>query len=145
MSRVRGDRGSVLLLVVGLFAVALLLVGVVVNVSAVILARRSLVGAADGAALSAAQALDEQVFYERGVAGGVPLSEQGVRERVAAYAELAAPGQPGLSLSGRVEDGYTAVVLARRTVTLPFGGWLDLTAVDLTAEARASSPLVETR
>ncbi len=64
------------------------------------------------------------MFYERGLAGGVPLSEQGVRERVAAYAELAAPGQPGLRVRSR-RGRHTAVVIASRTVPLPFGGWLD--------------------
>ncbi len=53
-------------------------------------------------------------FYAGGVAGGVPLSEAGVQERVAAYAGAAR--QPGLELSAAVEGGHTAVVTASRTV-----------------------------
>lgn len=135
----RGEEGTVLVLVLGLFAVLLLLVGVVVDVSAVVLAKRSLASTADGAAVSAAQALDEDVFYARGPGAGVPLSEVGVRDRVGAYATGAGPD---LRMNARVEDGYTAVVTATRTVALPFGGWLGLADVEVDAVARARAPLV---
>ncbi len=123
-----GDDGSVLVLVLGLFAVLLLLVGVVVDVSAVVLARRSLSSTADGAAVAAAQALDEAVFYTRGPGEGVPLSPAGVAQQVASYAGAVADDQPGLVLTGAVDGGYTAVVTARRTVEVPFGGWLGVGA-----------------
>lgn len=144
MSRRRpsGDDGSVLVLMLGLFAVLLVLVGVVVDLSVVILAKRSLASAADGAAVSAAQAIDYGVFYSRGPGQGVPLSEDDVRSRVGTYADAAMQGQPGLELAGRVEGGYTAVVTATRTVGLPFGGWVGVQAVDLSAVAHASAPLV---
>ncbi len=143
--RAQGEDGSVLVLVLGLFAVLLVLVGVVVNISSVVLAKRSLASAADGAALSAAQALDYDVFYVRGPAEGVPLSDSGVRERVAAYAGAAAHDQPGLQMAGRVEGGYVAVVTATRNVGLPFGGWVGVADVDLSAVARARAPLVAAR
>lgn len=131
-----------LVLVLGLFAVLLLLVGVVVNVSAVVLAKRSLASSADGAAVSGAQALDYSVFYASGPGQGVPLSDAGVSERVAAYEGHAAVGQPGLRLSARVEGGFTAVVTATRTLELPFGGWLGVEDVAIGAVARARAPLV---
>lgn len=132
------------MLVLGLFAVLLVLVAVVVDVSVVVLSKRSLASAADGAAVSAAQALDEDVFYARGPGEGVPLSDSGVRDRVAAYAGAAARDQPGLQMTGQVEGGYTAVVTATRSVGLPFGGWVGLQAADLAAVARARAPLVAT-
>ena len=135
--RTRDDDGSVLVLTFGLFAVLLLLVGVVVDVSAVVLAKRSLAATADGAAVSAAQALDEAVFRAQGPAAGVPLSGAGVQERVAAY-----PAGPGVLLTGRVDGGYVAVVTGSRTVRLPFGGWLGVGDVAVDAVARARSPLV---
>jgi uncharacterized membrane protein len=134
---VRGEDGSVLVLTLGLVAVLLLLVGVVVDVSAVVLAKRALAATTDGAAVSAAQALDEAVFRVQGPAAGVPLSQTGVQERVAAY-----PAPPGVVLSGRVEDGLVAVVTGTRTVHLPFGGWLGVGDVGVDAVARARSPLV---
>ena len=136
----------VLVLLVGLVVVLIALVGVVVDVSAVVLAKRSLASAADGAAVSAAQALDYEVFYARGPSAGVPLSAGGVGERVAAYAAGAAADQPGLQLDAQVEAGYVAVVTARRTVAVPVGGsWLGLDAVALTAVARARAPVVTGR
>lgn len=138
----RSDDGSVLVLVLGLFAVLLLLVAVVVDVSSVVLARRSLSSAADGAAVSGAQALDYGVFYAEGPGAGVPLSPQGVSERVQAYAVGAEADQPGLAMDSRVDDGHVAVVVATRSVRVPFGGWLDVGRVELTARAAARAPLV---
>lgn len=131
-----------LVLVLGLFAVLLLLVGVVVDVSAVVLAKRSLASAADGAAVSGAQALDYTVFYASGPGQGVPLSAPGVADRVAGYAEEAAARQPGLRMHAGVDDGYSAVVTATRTVRLPLSGRLGFQDVALTAVARARAPLV---
>lgn len=142
LRRTGGEEGSVLVLVVGLTAVLVLLVGVVVDVSAVVLARRSLSSAADGAAVAAAQALDEDVFYARGPAAGVPLSRGEVQDRVSAYEVGASSGQPGLQMSGMVDRGYTAVVTATRTVRLPFSGRLGFADVEVSAVARARAPLV---
>ena len=130
-----------LVLVLGMAALLLVLVGVVVDVSVAVLARRSVASAADGAAVSAAQALDQQALYDGGLAGGVPLSVDGVADRVAAYEAVAAPGQPGLQLDGDVEGGVTAVVVARRTVRLPFTGFFGREPVEVLAVARARSPV----
>lgn len=137
-----GDEGSVLVLMVGLAVVLLLLVGVVVDVSTVVLSRRSMSSTADAAAVSAAQGIDDDAFYADGPRDGVPLSPAAVADRVAAYADAAAEDQPGLQLSSRVEDGHVAVVSARRSVHLPFGGPFGVADVDVTAVARARAPLV---
>jgi Flp pilus assembly protein TadG len=136
------DEGSVLVLMLGLVVVLVLLVGVVVDVSALVLSRRSLASTADGAAVSAAQGLDYGRFYADGPAAGVPLSGAVVAERVATYAEGATQDQPGLQLQSRVDDGYVAVVTATRTVRLPFGRGLGIADVVVTAEARARAPLL---
>ena len=137
----RGDDGSVLVLVLGLAGLLLLLVGVVVDVSVTVLAKRSVVSAADGAAVAAAQALDHSVFYAEGPGAAVPLSPEGVADRVAAYESVAGGEQPGLQLAGSVADGSTAVVVGTRTVALPFGSWLGFETVEVSAEARARAPL----
>lgn len=141
MTRPDGEQGSVLVLVLGLVGVLVLLVGVVVDVSAAVLAKRAVASAADGAAVSGAQGIDYPTFYARGPGTGVPLSAEQVRRRVGAYAGSAGADQPGLQLSARVEGSGTAVVLASRTIRLPFSGRLGFASVRVQAEARARAPL----
>ena len=134
-----GDGGSVLVLVLGFAGILVTLVAVVVDVSAVVLAKRAVASAADGAAVSAAQALDLDAVYARGLGPQVPLSLDEARSRVAAYEAQARGAQPGLSLALRLE-GSTAVVTGTRTVALPFA--LPGThPVRVVAVARARAPV----
>lgn len=138
----RDDEGTILVLLLGFTAVLLLMLAVVVNVSSVILAKRGLAGAADGAAVSAAQSLDLQALYARGLRSGrIPLDRAQARVRVAAYEQQAAQGQPGLRLAVDIStDGTTAIVRGRREVRLPFGRLLGFQPVQVEAEARARAP-----
>ncbi len=139
--RPSGDDGTVLVLVLGFTMVLALMVGVVVNVSAAALARRSVSSAADGAAVAAAQALDEQAVSRDGLRGRrLPLSEAAARQRVAVYGRQVAPSQPGLGLAVTV-DGATATVVAVREVRLPFSRLLGLRPLRVEATARARAPL----
>ena len=113
------EDGSVLLLVIGFAGLLLVLVAVVADVSAVVLAKRNVASAADGAAVSAAQALDLDAVYAEGLGDRLPLSTGDARTRVAAYEAQARGQQPGLRLALRLE-GRTAVVTGSRTVRLPF-------------------------
>ena len=134
------DEGSVLLLVLGFAGILLTLVAVVVDVSAVVLAKRSVASAADGAAVSAAQALDLDAVHDAGLGTQIPLSAGDARVRVAAYEEQARQQQRGLRLVLRLE-GRTAVVTGSRTVRLPFG--LPGTGrVGVSAVARARAPVL---
>lgn len=139
--RPTGDEGSVMVLVLGLLGVLVLLVGVVVDVSAAVLAKRAAASAADGAAVAGAQGIDYPTFYARGPEAGVPLSEAAVRRLVAGYGGRATGDQPALRLSARVDGGGTAVVVATRSVALPFSGRLGVDRVQVRAEARARAPL----
>ena len=135
----RRDQGSVLLLVIGFAGVLLVLVAGVADVSSVVLAKRSVASAADGAAVSAAQALDLTAVYDQGLGEQLPLSARDARSRVAAYAVQASAQQPGLRLVLRLE-GRTAVVTGSRTVRLPFR--LPGTGpVRVSAVARARAPV----
>jgi Flp pilus assembly protein TadG len=136
------DEGTVLVLLLGFTAVLMLLVAVVVNVSSVILAKRGLASATDGAAVSAAQSLDLDELYAAGLdAERIPLSEAEAASRVAAYEAQAAAGQPGLQLSVDISlDGTTAIVRGVRIVELPFGRILGFQPVRVEAEARARAP-----
>ena len=137
---VRDDRGSVLLLVLGFAGLLIMLVAVVADVSAVILAKRNVASAADGAAVSAAQSLDLDALSSEGLGGQIPLSTDEARVRVAEYEAQVRPQQPGLALAVRVE-GRTAVVTGTRTVRLPFR-LPGTRPVRVTAVARARAPVV---
>ena len=136
-----GEQGTVLVLVIGFAMLLALMVGVVVNVSAAALARRAVAGAADGAAVAAAQALDVDALYRDGLAGDrLPLSPAGARQAVAAYGAQVAATQPWLRLSVTVQ-GRTASVVAVRDVALPFGRLVGLRPLRVEATARARAPL----
>ena len=137
------DDGTILVLVLGFVAVLLVLVAVVADVSAVILAKRGAASAADGAAIAAAQQLDTGVVYDRGLGSAIPLSPDLVQQVVATYGAQAAIAQRGLQLTAEVDSAQTtATVLATRTVALPFTGWLGVGSVTVTAVAHARAPLV---
>ena len=142
----RDDEGTILFLTLGFSVVLLLLVAVVVDVSAVILAKRGVSSAADGAALAAAQQPDRAAVrnHENALATGLPLDAQVVEDVVATYEGDADDTLPGLTLVARVDGAGDdeAVVDAYRTITLPFGGWLGVGRVQVHAVARARSPVV---
>lgn len=143
MTRPRGDDGTILLLVIGFAAVLLVLVAVVADVSAVILAKRGASSAADGAAVAAAQQLDTDVVYAKGIDAAIPLSPDLVQDVVAMYAARAATAQKGLQLTADLDPAQTtATVVATRQLTLPFTGWLGVGSVTVTAVAHARAPLV---
>lgn len=132
--RTRDDEGTVLLLTLGLVMVALMLVVVVVDASAVFLARRSLAADADGASLAAAQSVSGPEVYANGAGARLPLAA--VQAAVSRY------DGNGSGLTSSVEhatDGDTVVVTGRRAVRLPFVGVLGIGDVTVTATSRASS------
>lgn len=136
--RGRRDDGTVLVLVIGFAFILVVMVAVVVNVSAVVLAKRGVASAADGAAVSAAQSLDVEALYRDGLREQLPLNLAEARGRVAKYNTQAEAQQPGLALVVRL-DGRTAVVTATRTVRLPFPvpGSTGSVLVESVARARA--------
>lgn len=140
--RRRDDAGTVLLLTIGMSIVLLLLVAVVVDVSAVVLDKRALSNAADGAAVAAAQQADRSELNARGLRDRLPLDEAKVAAVVATYEADERAAQRGIDLQVRVAGGTEAVVDAYRTVRLPFSGWLRITTVRLHAVGRARSPVV---
>jgi len=139
------DDGQLILLVLAYAVIAALLVTVVVNVSKVYLNRRSLVAAADGAALSAANQPDLDAVYN-GADGTLPLSPGGTDAAVRQYvrdADLATRFE-GFRIVDVTTDGVTVTVTLRADVGMPFlnvvsdrynGGY------PVRATARARSPL----
>ena len=130
------DRGSILILSLGLLVVCVLAVGVVVDASAVFLTRRALQAEADSAALAGAQAIDVESYYARGASDGIRLDPVAVRSAVQRFVRRG-------SVQGRLEsvDVRGDIVLVRMTgrVRPPFSGWLTPSgAYDLEVEAGAT-------
>ncbi len=143
--RSRGDEGQLLLLVLIYTVIAGLLVAVVVNLSKAYLYRRSLVAAADGAALTAANQPDLERIYA-GAGQVLPLSETGARAAVRQYAVDADLDRrfDGFRVVDVSTDGQTVTVALRAVVEMPFANVLTAGIADgyeVGATARATSPL----
>lgn len=144
----RDERGTITVYVLGLAVVAMLLISGTVAVTAAHLARMRLLDVADGAALSAANGLDDSA-YRQGVGESVPLSNASVRQRAASYVGglERPPGVVGWRLGPGTgtPDGRTAVVDLTGEAELPMvGGALRELGVSITIHvtSRARSDLV---
>ncbi|HEX6446645.1 MAG TPA: pilus assembly protein TadG-related protein [Streptosporangiales bacterium] len=84
------DSGQTTVLIIGYAVLAMLLVTVVVNLSKVFLAQRSLDAAADAAAIAGAQAVRVSPYYRDGALDRLPLAESLARQEV--YRHLRAAG-----------------------------------------------------
>ena len=149
MSRDAGEpeTGSVLLLVLGCAVVAMLLLAVVVDASKLFLTRRALAGAADGAALAAAQAVDLPAVYAGATTGeALPLDPATVDEAVGRY--LAVVGTSGglheLAVVSVEATGETVTVTLSARVRLPLVTLVtsqpDGVLLRVTARARSAVP-----
>ena len=144
----RDERGSISLFVLGLSVIAMLLVAGTVAVTSAHLARIRLLDVADGAALSAANALADAA-YAQGLRESVPLSNASVQERAARY--VGSRPRPHGILGWRLEpgtgtpDGRTAVVVLTGEAELPMVGpaLRDLgVSVTISVVSRARSDLL---
>ena len=144
----RDEDGSISLFILGLALIAMLLIAGAVAVTSAHLSRMRLLDVADGAALSAANALDDSA-YDQGVGESVPLSNRSVQERAAVY--LGSRPRPGSIREWRLApgtgtpDGRTAVVVVVGEAELPMVGpaLRDLgVAVTIRVESRARSDVL---
>jgi hypothetical protein len=143
---VSDDSGQILVLMIGFLALAAMLVVIVVNLSRVFLYDRSLGAAADGAALTAVQGVDESAIYGGALEEALPLDPIAVDRQIQDYVESAALSDrfdDFTVVETRIDDGSVIVVLGA-TVDLPFVGvvsdhWAQ--GVTITAESRATAPL----
>ena len=151
MSRVRRtqDEGQIALLVLVYTLIALSLVAVAVDATAVHLARTQLLDAADAAALDAADALDEGAVYTGGVGGALPLTSASVREQATRYlSSYDAPArldQIELGAGTGSTDGTSARVELVGRVRLPIAAtvvsaWTG--GIDITVRSSARTALV---
>jgi uncharacterized membrane protein len=121
VSREGSDRGSVMLLGIGLAAVCVLALAVLVDSSAAYLQRRHLVAIADAAALAGAQSIDLERYYAEGATATTRLDTASVPARVRRYLALSeAYAVEGLSLDGVASDGTHVSVTLSAPLELPF-------------------------
>lgn len=132
------DVGSVLLLILGLVVIAALFVTVVMDVSALFLDRRSLIAAADGAALAGAQAVDERSLYLNGLpdSGPLTLDQDGAREAVDRYLVDA-------GVVGDYDDLQYRVVVTSTTVRVELGATVQLPVVNTVTPGSSHGVRVE--
>nr|WP_239308171.1 pilus assembly protein TadG-related protein [Frankia sp. Cj3] len=135
--RTGADAGTILILTLGYVMIALMLALVVTDASAVYLARRSVASAADGAALAAAQHVDDAAIYTATQDfQQLPLAE--VTAAVAGYQADADPSGHTL-LTAQLLNPATVRVTGTRTVVLPVVALLGIGPVTVTASADAQS------
>lgn len=139
----RSETGSISLLILGLAVIAMVLVAGTVAVTSAHLARMRLLDVADGAALSAANALDDSA-YQQGLGESVPLSNASVRERAVDY--IGSRPRPVSILAWRLgpetgtPDGRTAVIALTGEARLPMiGPALRELGVSVTISVRAEA------
>ncbi len=134
-----------LVLLLGFAVLALVLVGVVADLSKVFLAKRALASTADGAAIAAAQAIDLEALYT-GAAdpGTLPIDDRAAQ--AAARGHLARDGSAtaydAFALDGVDATPTQVEVQVSARVALIFGTFFaGPDGVRLSASATARSPL----
>lgn len=125
----RNERGTVTVMSIGFLILLGLLTVLVVNASAAFLQRQELNNLADGAALAAADGLDDTAFYER---RQVVLNGDVASELVSRF--IAGSGARVTELS--VRSDHVRIRL-ERPMDLPLvpPGWVDRTVVVASANA----------
>lgn len=122
MRRRRGDDGQISLLIIFYTLITAAMVIVAVDVSAFFLTQRGLSSVADGAAVSAAQALDADALYAGKGGDELPLEAAGVRAAVATYLDehVVEATYPTLEVAEASTDGETVTVTLTEDKKLPF-------------------------
>lgn len=136
MSRLSDDRGSVLLLILGMTALALGLIVGVMDATSLYLERKRLFTIADGSALVAAESFDPAL----GLIDGRPqLSDASVRAATTDYLRhLSGQARHGAALdSADTPDARTAVVTMRVLWHPPVISVFVPAGITLTVTARA--------
>lgn len=128
------ERGSVTVMTIGFLVVIGLLLAVVVNASSAYLQRQELANLTDGAALAAADGLDEAAFYAD---RRIELDPAESRDLVAGY--LAGRDVAGVDVA---VEGDVVSVRLERVVDLPFTppGWPERTRVSAEASSQLFRP-----
>lgn len=124
--------------------ICIVLICGVIAVTSAHISRMRLLDAADGAALTAANALDDTA-YGGGVGDAVPLSDATVQQAAADY--VASRPMPasmhswGLAEGTGTPDGQLAVVRMTCVADIPLVGWMLGDGVEINVVSRARADL----
>jgi uncharacterized membrane protein len=120
------------------FSIALVMVCGGITASVAFLEQRDVQSLCDGAAVAAANEIDEGQYFATSSRDAVPLSQDSVTVAVADYVAGASKGLKAWSTS---TDGRSVQVVCTRYVRLPFAAlFLGGREVERTARASARSP-----
>lgn len=137
--KIRHDEGSILLFGIGLAVTALMIVTLAINVASLWVTRNVLDGIADGAALSAAQAIDTDAIYQDGIGTSLRLNETLARNRVLEYVHVAQTTKQveQFSVSSVTVSGTSVTVILQGIPKLPFGYLMPAAAPIVVSSAKA--------
>lgn len=120
------------------FGIALVMVAGGITASVGFLEQRDVQSLCDGAAVAAANEIDEGQYFGTAGRDAVPLSQESVTAAVSGYVASAAEGLDAWSAS---TDGRSVRLVCTRYVLLPFAAlFLGGNEVERTAVASARSP-----
>jgi hypothetical protein len=137
---VRGSRqGSILLFGIGLSVAGLMIATVSINVASIWVTRNVLDGIADGAALSAAQAVNTDAIYRDGLGANLRLNENVARTKVNQYVSTANVRTQVEQFSVRsvVVSGATVTVTVQATPRTAFGYLMPISTPVVVSAAKA--------
>lgn len=143
MKRLRNDdRGSVLMLVIGLIPIVFAMVAVGVDTAVLFTHRRSLAADADAAALAAAQSADLDRLYTDTSLTELPLNCAAARQQAERQLQTNARDRTQGSRLTKFECNATTVSLAlQKPTTLPFAQHFGINpTVEVAASSGATSP-----
>lgn len=137
--KVKYDEGSILLFGIGLAVTALMIATLAINVASLWVTRNVLDGIADGAALSAAQAIDTDAIYQDGIGTSLRLNETLARNRVLEYVHVAQATEQvdQFSVSSVSVSGTSVTVTLQGKPRLPFGYLMPVAAPLVVSSAKA--------
>ncbi len=133
------EEGSILLFGIGLSLAGLMIATVSINVASIWVTRNVLDGIADGAALSAAQAVDVDVIYQKGLGNNLRLNESLARTRVKQYITAANPGLQVSDFSVRsvIVSGTAVTVTVQAKPNTAFGYLMPISTPVVVSAAKA--------
>lgn len=133
------ERGSILLFGIGLSIVGLMIATVSINVASIWVTKNVLDGIADGAALSAAQAVDADAIYREGLGDNLRLSESLARTKVKQYLVAAKPALQvsDFSVKSVIVSGTAVTVTVQAKPNTAFGYLMPISTPVVVSAAKA--------
>ena len=133
------EEGSILLFGIGLSVAGLMIATVSINVASLWVTKNVLDGIADGAALSAAQAVNTDAIYRDGFGANLRLNENLARTKVSQYVDAANVRSQVKQFSVRsvVVSGTAVTVTVQASPNTAFGYLMPISTPVVVSAAKA--------